>query len=222
MRVSGKGAAMNKGLFDVENKVWQFLNKMTDLILLSVLSMAFSIPIVTAGAARCGFYYGAMRLHEDLDGGIWSDFWYGFCTSLGKGTVLWMLQLGSTAVLLVNFWIGLHMDSAVAVGLVVLSAVTLLLTCAAFFYAYPIAARYRFGLKKIIRDAVAIALGFLPHSLALLAIFAAGVAAAVYVPYVALFMPAVVGYQIVRVNAWVFRKFEGVEAGRNHDEQTSE
>ena len=195
---------MNKGLFDVENKVWQFLNKMTDLILLSVLSMIFSIPVVTAGAAQCGFYYGAMRLHEDLDGGIWSDFWYGFRTSLSKGTVLWLLQLVATAALLVNLWIGL------------------LLVCAVFFYAYPIAARYSFGLKKILRDAVAIALGFLPHSLALLAIFAAGVAAAVYVPYVALFMPAVVGYQIARVNAWVFRKFEGVEAGRDHDEQTSE
>ena len=213
---------MNKGLFDVENKVWQFLNKMTDLVLLSVLSMIFSIPVVTAGAAQCGFYYGAMRLHEDMDGGIWSDFWYGFRTSLGKGTVLWLLQLVATAVLLVNFWIGLHMDSAIAVGLVVLSAVTLLLVCAVFFYAYPIAARYSFKLKKILRDALAIALGFLPHSLALLVIFAAGVAAAVYVPYVALFVPAVVGYQIARVNVWVFRKFEGVKAGRDHDEQTSE
>lgn len=209
---------MNKGLFDVENKVWQFLNKMTDLILLSVLSMAFSIPVITAGAAQCGFYYGAMRLHEDMDGGVWADFWHGFRTSLRKGTVLWLLQLGVTAVLLMNVWLGLHTGSAVTVVLMALSVVTLAMVCAVFFYAYPIAARYSFELKKILRDAVSVALGFLPHSLALLAILAAGVAVAFYVPYVALFMPAVVGYQVARVNVWLFRKFEGVEAGRDHDE----
>lgn len=213
---------MNKGLFDVENKVWQFLNKMTDLMLLSVLSVAFSIPIVTAGAAQCGFYYGAMRLHEDMDGGIWADFWHGFRTNIRKGTALWLLQLVVTAVLLLNLWLSLHMESAFVVGLMALSAVTLAMTLAMSFYAYPIAARYSFDFGKILRDAASIAMGFLPHSIALLAIGAVCIAAAVYIPYVAIFMPAVMGYQIARVNVWVFRKFEGSGIGREHDEQTSE
>lgn len=213
---------MNRGLFDVENKLWQFLNKMTDLVLLSVLAFVFSIPVVTAGAAQCGFYYGAMRLYEDMDSGVWTDFWHGFCTSIRAGSALWLMQLAAVAVLLLNLWIGLHWESAFAVVLLVLSAVLLVLVLAVCFYAYPIAARYNFSLGKILRDAMSISVGFLPHSFALLVVGAACIAAGIYIPYVAFFMPAIFGYQVARVNVWVFRKFESGETGREHDERKSE
>lgn len=216
---------MSGGIFNVENKFWQFLNKMTDLFLLSILAVLFSLPVITAGGAMCGFYYGAMRLYEDTDGGVWQDFWYGFRSGLRQATPIWLLQLAVMAVLALNLWISLHIQSMLAIALTALSLVMLAMVLIASFFAYPIAARYTFNRRKILRDALSTAVSFFPHGFALLVIAGVGVAAAVKFPYVAVFVPAVVGYQIARVNVWIFNKFQRNQedkAGKNNDEQTSQ
>lgn len=216
---------MSNGIFNVENKFWQFLNKMTDLFFLSLLAVIFSLPIITAGGALCGFYYGAMRLYENTDGGVWSDFWYGFRSGLRKATPIWLLQLLVMAVLLLNLWISLHLTSMLALGLTALSAVALGMVLIVSFFAFPIASRYTFGLGKILKDAMSISIGFFPHGLALLVIAGFCVAAAVRFPLVAVFVPAVAGYQVARVNVWIFGKFERNEEDRmrrSHDEQTNQ
>ena len=43
-------------LFDPENKFWQFLNKVTDAALMSLLWLLTSLPLVTIGASTAAFY----------------------------------------------------------------------------------------------------------------------------------------------------------------------
>ncbi len=204
---------MGKGIFSVENRFFQFMNKVTDIVLLSVLMLVFSIPLITAGAAMSGFYYGAMRINEDKGSGIWSDFWYGFRKSVKVSTVIWLMQLVLLTVLLMNMWVSLQMNTAFSIVIMIANGVLLLVVLLMALYAYAIAARYQFGITKIIRDSVMIALGYLPHSAALLVLAGGCIFLATKISYIWLFIPAMVGYQAARVNVWIFHKFEVFEDG---------
>lgn len=210
---------MGGGIFNVENKMWQFLNRMTDLFALSLLAMVFSIPLFTIGSAMCGFYYGAMRIFEDTDGGVWADFWYAFRKSFRQGTILWLGQLVVMGLLITNLWISLHMEGMAAIVIFALSAVVLLLVVMVSMFAYPMTARYRFPLRKILGDSASIAVSWFPHAAALVILAALMIYIAYRFHYLIIFVPAIVGYQIARVNTWIFQKFERFDEKKTGGEQ---
>lgn len=193
-------------IFDVENPVWMFLNRMTDLFLTSLLWILFSIPIITAGAASAGFYNGAMRIHQDRSTGIWRDFWAGFRGNFKRATVLWLLQLGLTAVLIFDMWVCYAMNSSFSWFILTINGMLLLMLICISFFIYPLVACYDFGVKRIFREAAAIACGYLPHTICLLVISIAGLAAAWLVDYMVLFVPAIAGYLVACVCVWIFNK----------------
>lgn len=199
---------MGKGLFDVENSVWMFLNKMTDLFLLSMLWVACSLPVITAGAAAAGFYSCAMKISEDADYSVWRDFFAGFRGSFRTATQLYLFQLLAFAVLGFDLWVTSRMDSNWGWFLFTINGMLAAAVLSISLFAYPLAARYRFGTRKILHDAAVIACIHLPHTLSLLAILALGVAAALYFDYVYLFIPAAAGYQVARVSLWIFEKHQ--------------
>lgn len=206
---------MGKGFFDVENSVWMFLNKMTDLFLLSVLWVVCSLPVITAGAAAAGFYYCAMKICEDADYSVWRDFFAGFLGSFRTATKLYLLQLLAFAVLGFDLWVTSRMGSNWGWFLFTISGMLAAAVLCISFFAYPLAARYRFGTRKILHDAAVIACIHLPHTLSLLAVLILGVAAALYFNYVYLFISAAAGYQVARVSVWIFGRHQEkqIEAG---------
>lgn len=40
-------------MFDMDNPVWRFMGKVTDMFFLTCLWLLFSLPVVTIGASTC-------------------------------------------------------------------------------------------------------------------------------------------------------------------------
>ena len=62
-------------LLDIDNPVIRFIIKIFDCMVLSVLWVAFSLPIITMGAASTALYsaiYHHIRMEE---GYLWKSFW---------------------------------------------------------------------------------------------------------------------------------------------------
>ncbi len=55
-------------LFDPENKFWQFLNKVTDAALMSLLWLLTSLPLVTVGASTAAFYSYTLKQVTNQEG----------------------------------------------------------------------------------------------------------------------------------------------------------
>ena len=82
---------MNK-LFDLNSPMMRMLSGLCDWILLNLLTVVFSLPIITAGAATTAMYYcvGKQRRGEEK---VFRDFWHAFKTNFWQATGMWLLFL---------------------------------------------------------------------------------------------------------------------------------
>jgi len=76
-----------------ENRFWRFMRKVVELMGANALLLLFSLPVVTAGAAVCAYFYTVRRnLVEELDH-VWGCFWRGFRMNFRQATGLTLLFL---------------------------------------------------------------------------------------------------------------------------------
>lgn len=162
-------------LFNPENKFWNFIGKLTDACLTSILWLICSLPIITAGASTAAFYSYTLDQVRDLEGGIIKSFFTAWKRCFKKATLAWLVQLGGTAFLafdLLAAW-NLYLNSGIP-GLAVLSVCFCLtiVFISAMLYIYPIIARFDFPFKKILADSFVMAIINLPVTVTVLIIFA--------------------------------------------------
>ena len=83
-------------MFDIDNPVWRFMGKVTDMFFLTCLWLLFSLPVVTIGASTCALCYCSMTLASNKEGYIREDFVRAFKENFKAATIAWigMLALG--------------------------------------------------------------------------------------------------------------------------------
>ena len=77
-------------LFDPENAFFSAVSRIMDLVLLSVLWAAVSIPVVTAGAASAGLYYAVTKSVRSQRSYPAREFFRGFRENFKKATAIWL------------------------------------------------------------------------------------------------------------------------------------
>ena len=76
--------------FSYDGPIMSFLSKVADLLLLNLLTLVFSIPLITIGAATTAAQYTALKIHRE-EGHVLSNFWRSFKMNLKQSTVLWLI-----------------------------------------------------------------------------------------------------------------------------------
>jgi uncharacterized membrane protein YesL len=148
-------------LFNPENKFWIFMGKITDVACMSILWLITSLPVVTIGASTAAFYSFTMEAVQDLEGGVWSSYFQAFRENFKRATILWLLQLVLMIFLSVNLyaaWILYLSKGLIALGIFSLALCGLLIVTGTGFYLYPILVSYEFPIKKIVADALVMAI----------------------------------------------------------------
>lgn len=146
---------MNK-LFNYESPVMQFLMKVSDLILLNLLTVLCSLPIVTGGAAMAGLYYAVGHLQEGK-GSAAKDFFAGFRSNFRQATALWAVCLVSLFVIAGAFWLYISQSGITPViripGLIVMG-----IAAAAWIlgisWVFPLQAGFHNTVKGTLRNAL--------------------------------------------------------------------
>lgn len=77
-------------IFNINSPMMRMLSNLWDWILLNLLTVLFSLPIITAGAATTAMYYcvGKQRRGEDS---VLKDFWHSFKANFWPATGMWLL-----------------------------------------------------------------------------------------------------------------------------------
>ena len=158
-------------LFDPENKFWQFLNKVTDAALMSLLWLLTSLPLVTVGASTAAFYSYTLKQVTNQEGSLVKSYFSAFRAHFKRATLLWLLQAAGTAFFAADLWAvwnflliqGGAAGSAV-LGVCGFCALAFLCCC---LYAYPVLAEYGLPVRQVIANSFLLAVARLHVTLTL-------------------------------------------------------
>lgn len=181
-------------LFDVDSPLMSGLGKIFDCIVLSVCWIIGSLPILTMGTSCGALYRTVYRCIRKDEGHGLQMFWTTWVKNLKNGIITWLPVLGLFAFLIADALIlrGLVSEGSPVAKL--LGIVLVLLAVASVWAAYVTAYAVRFegSLKETLWLCLFLVLS---HPLTTVVIFlflAMGVAMALMVPYLVLFLPALI------------------------------
>ncbi len=196
-----------KRLFDVESPLMGFLFKVFDCVCLSLLWAAFSLPVLTMGAATAALYATVHKCIQKEEGHLLRTFWNAFRENFKTATVCWIAIALIFAVLVLDAGVfrgmlvrGDAMGNLYWAILLVFAAEA---TWAAYVFAY--CARCNGSTKEVLRISFLLMLYHPLRSGWVFAPILAWAVLALTVPGVAILLPAPVYWFMSQTIEKVFR-----------------
>lgn len=135
--------------FDLENPLWSFLGKLTDVFILSLLWFICSIPIITIGASTSALYYCTLKLSVDKEGYTVKSFFGAFRNNFKQGTIAWIILLFVGGLLYFDLMWSFQTGGTIGKSMLLVFGVTLLLYFMVSSYVFPLIVRCESKLKNI-------------------------------------------------------------------------
>lgn len=202
---------MLQGFFNYDNPVWRFIGKFGDLILLNILWIICSIPIFTIGASTTAVYYVTLKLVRDDDGYTIKSFFRSFKENFKQATIIWLILLATGLILIFDLRFFLMVMTGNSMFRTAFTAAIGALTIIWLFiltYAFPLQCRFYNPIKRTLFNAFFMSIRHFFHTLGMLVIDAALLAASyLSIFYVPQFFVLVMlfGFPLIAfVNSYIF------------------
>ncbi len=171
--MSGRDRA---GLIMADSMFIHMLNRLGDVLLLSIIATVFCLPVVTIGATLSAVSYTAIRSIQGDDGYIWRKFWKSFKKNFKQSTIAWLIMAFIGFVLYVDifFW---HKMSQVNPGdihkiMLMISCVLAVIYACIFVHVFALIGNYENTVKNSFSNASVLAIAQFPWTLLMLVILA--------------------------------------------------
>ncbi|MDC7279898.1 YesL family protein [Butyrivibrio fibrisolvens] len=146
-------------IFSPDSEVMEFLSKVTDFIILNLLTVLCSIPIITIGAAHTAKFYTSMKIVRGEEPSVTKSYFKSFKDNFPQVTVAWLIVLLVGLVLAFD-WYNVLYGRAASMP-ILLKAVLGVLSFVVWSVAYcmfPFEARYKVTLKELFKASMVMAL----------------------------------------------------------------
>ncbi len=167
--------------FNYDNFVIRALNKMTDLLVLNIMFIVFSLPVVTIGAALTAMYAVSLKSVRYGDGYVAKRFLEAFKDNFKQATLAWLIILTAGVLLFldIRFWqqvdFGVYGKVMLAVSYAIAGVLIVWVT-----WVFPVISKMRDKLSAQLKNAAKMAVGyFIPYTLVLVLIEVAAVYCAI-------------------------------------------
>lgn len=146
-------------IFSPDSEVMEFLSKVTDFIILNLLTLLCSIPIITIGAAHTAKFYTSMKIVRGEEPSVTKSYFKSFRENFSQVTIAWLIILLVGLVLAFD-WYNVLYGRAASMP-IILKAVLGVLSFVVWSVAYcmfPFEARYKVTLKELFKASMVMAL----------------------------------------------------------------
>ena len=149
-------------IFNLDNKFFQGVSKLIDIICLSMIWLFLCAFIIPAGAATTALYYTINKVIRHGRGYMWSEFWKAFRSNFKQSTIVWLILmalfvlLGMDCYILWQYaeigktWGSAYMVFIVMMGFAIMWAI----------YLFPYMARFANTTKIVIKNTACIIKSF--------------------------------------------------------------
>ena len=162
--------------FNPDNPYMQFLARITDYFIVNLFMVLLSFPIITFGAAMTAGNKVMQDFQLDNEQPVVRSFFRSFARNFKQSTIVWLLVL-----LVALFLFGdlilvyVYINGIFKLIMFALLGSACIVVLGAALYAFSMIARYENTLKQHLRNSILLAIGYLPKTILLLALYAAPV-----------------------------------------------
>ena len=144
--------------FSTDGPLMEYLTKLRDWMILSVLWIVCSLPVITLGVSTTAMYYVTLKMAKKEEVSVFKSFFKSFKENFKQGVVLTLIVLIVGAILILDCWYFSRMagtKGAVMTG--VFYAVTVCFL-AITLYVFPFLAQFSNTISGIWKSAVVLAI----------------------------------------------------------------
>ena len=158
-------------IFDYDNKFFQALEGIANIVILNFLFIICCIPIVTIGASMTATYSVAMSIVDDREPYIFREFFKKFKENFKQSTIVWIILFLVVVFISVDFYIcSLLSNNMICTVLkFVLTLVSIVLGFV-IIYVFPLISKFENSVKNTLVNAILISVQNLPYTIVMLII----------------------------------------------------
>lgn len=212
-------------LFNPQNSFWQTIDRLSDLLILSLLWLICSLPLVTVGAASTALYDTAAHCFRGQEPMPWRRFFHTFRRELPCAiivTVVWgalLLLLGSALQMMAA---AASAGTSMAWVVLLFCLVLMLLPLGAACWMFPLLSRFTFRPVELILTALRLAVGYLPRTIGLVAILAVSALLVWMLLFPVVILPGAAAWLFALLLEPVFARYQKAETEEEPPEETEE
>ncbi|HAB93505.1 MAG TPA: hypothetical protein DCF49_01865 [Lachnospiraceae bacterium] len=199
-------------IFEEGSPFQVFLNKMTDLLVLNLITLLMCVPVITAGASLTAMHYVLLKMVRGQEGYIVRSFFRSFKRNFLQATILWLIFAALWALMGSNLYMIVTGSGRYPTWLPASILVAGLMLIMIMIYTFAMLSRFESTVIGTLINAVTLMFSELPRSLEMLVIAVLPIAALVFVPVLVpvliLFGISVPGFACAMVYDPIFRKIE--------------
>ena len=153
-------------LFEYDNKFFEVLGKITDIIILNLLCIISCLPIITIGASVTATYFVALQMVRNEETYIIREFIKRFKENFIFSTKVWSIILIIGLVLSFDFYISrLILNEYMRITLQFILTIVSIIFIFLFTYVFPILAKFENSIKNTIINSILISIQNLPYTI---------------------------------------------------------
>jgi uncharacterized membrane protein YesL len=158
-------------IFNSENPVMRFLARLVDLALLNIITVVCCIPLITAGGALTAMNYVLLHLVREDETYVTRMFKKSFKDNFRQGIPEGLIVLLAAAVTAVDMWVLHGSESRMATMMMIVITIIGVMIFVTCVYMFALQSRYENTVGGTILNAVRLAIGNLPRSVAMAVIW---------------------------------------------------
>lgn len=175
-------------IFSLDSKFFKVMNRVGNVIYLSILWMIGCIPIVTICASTIAFYYAMVKAVRRENGYVSTEFFRSYKDNLKKSIPVTLLFMVAGVLLYIDrvYMQGVEGEAAAAISL--LYTLLSLVVIALFHYLIPVMSRFTMGRIECLKLAGIMVFRHLPYTVVMLVISIIGACIIFVMPIPMLFI----------------------------------
>lgn len=153
-------------LFEYDNKFFEVLGKITDIIILNLLCIVSCMPIITIGASITATYFVALQMVRDEETYIIREFIKRFKENFIFSTKVWSIILIIGLVLSFDFYISrLILNEYMRITLQFILTIVSIIFIFLLTYVFPIISKFENTIKNTMINSILISIQHLPKTI---------------------------------------------------------
>lgn len=197
-----------ESVFHPDSGLNRILNKVGNMIILSIFWLIGCIPIVTIGTSTIALYYTTAKVVRKEQGYVTKEFFESYKKNLKNGMLMTLFFLVVGAVLVLDRKAMAQSQSQAASILTMIYTLITLIVIGLFLYIFPVMSRFTFGKLEAFKLAIIMVFRHLPITVVLLLLTIVGIFVIGMVPIPMIFIiPGVFCYAGSFLMEKVLRKY---------------